>query len=396
MIIILDTNIIYSDFFLSSGKFVILRDYMLKTRSKFVVPTIVFDELTAGYEREVCKRQSELLRAVKKLSYIAPDMPAIQVDLDVDRTVESYLSSFKKNMAITDDDIVNYKDSYIRDVVDRAIRRRRPCTDRGEEMRDAILWHTVLDVAENSADKRVIFVSNNHRQFAGNNSELHHELQTECDKRGVDVRYFVSLEAFAKEHAVHIDFITAEWLLESLDVEKILSEGETEIFSSARWAVENDEFEIGNRKYVSDARSTGYFARTSYHDVKIGGFYVYEMSDGSYRVEATLVGEVEVECEVEVEVEEEYPAFIHKFNPLTDEVDIVESTRRGHRFTTEYVAVVPEIDLDLEIVIRDRKVESWKVKQEYILKAIGGAIVLTGGSVMLTHKSTTGEVINKS
>lgn len=396
MIVILDTNIIRSDFFLSSGNFVILRDYMLKTRSKFVLPTIVFDELAAVYEREVRKLQNELLVAIKKLSRVAPDMPALQVDLDVGKTIESYLSSIRKNMNIADNDIVDYKDSYLRDVVERAIRRRRPCSDRGEEMRDAILWHTVLDVAENSADKAVIFISNNHKQFAVNNSELHHELQEECDKRGINIRYFTSLEAFAKEHAVHIDFITSNWLLESLGVQNILSAGKSEIFSSARWAVEHGEFEIHNRNYVSNAKSTGYFARTSYHDVRISGFYVYEMTDGSYRVEATLIGEVEVECEVEVEVEEEYPDFVARYDPFTHDVDMVESTRTRHRFSTEYVSVVPEIDLDLEIVIRDQKVESWKVTHEHILRAIGGGIVLTGGSVMLTHNSVTGEVINES
>ncbi len=47
-----------------------------------------------------------------------------------------------------------------------------------------------------------------------------------------------------------------------------------------------------------EASSTGYFNPTQ-GTLEVEKFYVYEMSDGSLRVEATFTGEIEVECEVE-------------------------------------------------------------------------------------------------
>lgn len=357
MIIVLDTNVIHEDFLMKSGRFAILRDYLQKTQSKVILPKIVYDELEATYERHLSMLVNCFIRAKGSLAAVLSQTQLPDINVSIMKEVASYMTYMKNTLGVEDADIFDYKESYLHDVIERAIHRKRPCTDRGEEIRDAVLWQCVLDIANDAPDKTLVFISENKKQFTLGADTLHPELLEDCSKRGVIVKYFKSLDEFAKEHASTIDFITNKWLLESIDGDKILKKASNSIEYYAKLILERKFLDF---QHVGEKSSTGYF-NIIHGSLDIVNFYVYEMSDGSFRVEAKLTGEVEVECEVEmIDIKKEYD-YDYGYAFTSDDYDYTPVIRKRREFMTDFIYVYPEVSLNLELIIRDKAVISWEV-----------------------------------
>jgi hypothetical protein len=324
------------------------------------MPKIVYDEVAATYERELLNRLNQFAKAKGSLTAALAKTRLPNIEIIPESEVSSYLNHLKEILGIKDGEIFDYKESYLHDVMDRAIRRKRPCTDRGEEIRDAILWHSVLDIAQESPDKTVIFISQNTKQFSQGDGTLHPDLLRDCSERAVTIKYFTSLDDFGKQHASIIEFINEEWLLASIDMDKVLGKAQKIVEGYAERSLERKLSNSFNL-YDEEWSSTGYF-NPQQGSFNVETFYVYEMSDGSLRVEASFVGEVEVECEVEKRFRIEEYDYEYEYDFVSREYEYVPMTRHHRREVKyEYVYVYPEVSLDLEIIVRDKAVTSWKI-----------------------------------
>ncbi len=352
MIIVLDTNVIHSDFLMKSVRFEILFDYVQKTHSKFIIPKIVYEELAATYERELQAREHQFVEAKRSLTALLTQTELPRSEISIESEVSSFLNHLKDKLNVTGEEFFDYKEVYFHDAVERAVRRKRPCTDRGEGMRDAILWRSVLDIASEAPEKTVVFISQNTKHFAQSEGILHSDLIQECSENGVAVKYFTSLDAFAKQHASSIDFINEEWVLASIDTCRVLEEASGIIEKNAESAL--DRLLSGSLfQHDEQRRPTGYFnPQYGSSTLHLESFYVYEMSDGSLRIEATLTVEIEVECEFEKIKTKAYFTF-GKIDPT--------AIRHFGEVKTEYIYVYPEVSLNLEIIVRDKAAVSWKV-----------------------------------
>jgi len=322
-----------------------------------VVPKIVYDELAAVYEREVVKRSVQFVRAKNSLTSILLKSKVPDVSITAKDEVNSYLEHVKRVLEVKDNEIFDYKESYLHDVVNRAINRRRPCTDRGEEIRDAILWHCVLDIAQETGDKRAILISNNTKQFADGTEDLHADLLQESGERGVTVKYFPSLDSFVKHHASQIEFITEEWILERISTDEILRRAPELIESLASIRLSDS---LDDEEYP-----TGYINVTHASSLDLDTFYVYEMSDGSFRVEASFEGEIEAECEIEkVTTKEEYDydwsdAYEVTFSNGMYDFEPTIRTQRQLKSICKYV--YPCVAITVDIIVREKAITQWHV-----------------------------------
>jgi PIN domain-containing protein len=350
MIFVLDTNIIQEDFLTQSGKFEILLDYLHKTKSKIVLPKIVYDELAANYEREISKRFNQFLRAKGALASIMVNPKLSDTTLSISDEITAYLKHVKCRLGIKDEEIFDYKESYLHDVLGRAIQRRPPCTDRGEEIRDAVLWHCILDIAQEAKDKTVMFISRNTKQFACTTEALHPELIEEATRKGIIVRYFTSLDSFAKQQASQIDFITKEWLLEALDINDVLVAAEDLIQSLTKvklsQSLSEEEYPTG---YINIRRVS----------LDVNEFYVYEMSDGSLRIEVLYKGEVEAECEIEKLIPRGDCDYGVTFvNGMYNRKPI---NRFHQKVEAMYRYIQPTISLFVDVIVRDKEVTQLEI-----------------------------------
>ena len=344
MDVILDTNIYRQDLSLKSARFDVLLDYVQRTSSRVLLPALVRDELEGHLRREVYERLDRIARAQEDIARLLPHRShaASAIALDVQVETQAYMSSLAKRIG-ADPRVLDYQDRHLREVVARAINRQRPCSAEGEEIRDAILWLTVLEAAQEATNHEMIFISNNTKQFADSKSALHGDLAEECRTRKVTVKYFASLDEFVRQHAVNVAFATPEWLMREVDTDKVFERAYDEIVGIAENRFE--DIRDGDEEFGGDVE----LADGSLSDPDV---YVYEMADGSYRIEATYFGVLQFNFAVSRPAD-----FYHSHNSWRDYGYHSRDRERGWR------TVEVETTVRLEGTARDQKILTWAVAQ---------------------------------
>ncbi len=354
MKVVLDTNIFRQDFLMNSEKFSILFDYLKKTNSRIIMPKIVYQEIAAVYERELTSRLQQFREAKRIFENALINKPIQDCSIEIADEVKEYLTFLKTTIKISNEDIVSYKQSYLEEVVKRAIQRIKPCSEKGEEFRDVLLWLTVLDIANTADQKTLIFISGDLRQFASDDGCLHPNLLKEAKEKKLTIKYYNSIKQFIKDHAAKVTYITSEWLVSTIGFETINKRviamlekyGEDQLL---HWA---EDSEKGIFEYVKPISSL----------MGINEFYVYEMTDGSLYVEVLYQGEIKVDFEGTEKFEKDSWDYNKlDYEPLVDELDFhpVLRSRSTDKVTTK--CLTPEIQVTFGITVKDKEVKKVKM-----------------------------------
>jgi hypothetical protein len=354
--ILLDTNVVLEDPLMRSKRFDVLREYARATESVIVLPQLVFDELSAAYSRRIRERAHALVREHHKLSGMLVAPPSAPAAIDIEAATAAFENNMMERLRVRKAEIVDYDSAHYREVLRRAMTRTPPCTDSGEEIRDAVLWLTVLDLGARTNDS-VVFISKNTKQFAAGDGSLLPALRDEATARGVRLTYHPSLEAFTREHAEPIGLITEGWIAETLDADAIARAATPHLLKSIERSIERwssrDEFELAGPLEIQG------------HDLSLVDFYVNQFSGGSLRLEVHWSGSVTVAAEVERDVEETTWDYEYGFDPTTGNYDYYPEygTRTRRRVSTKEferaVGVVTESVVVNRIADGFEVIDSW-------------------------------------
>jgi len=328
-------------------EFRILFDYVKKTDSAFLMPKIVYEELIELYKREVSERIHAHRRSVEKLQAILVDGWSEVSEWQLDRMIADYSDYILRRLEIDSAEITEFSEKGMRDAISRAVERRRPCTDKGEEIRDAILWNSILEYADELALEPIAFISSNILQFADSDkTSLHPDLMKEVaaiNKFGL--RYYRSLGDFAAAHASKIEFITKEWIEGQLTPRQVL---EADLENLKQVGEHNAYQKLRMYLNTNVPRITDYFEIRS-NGVNLEEYYVYEMADGTQQIQATYYGDVEMGMEYD--------------GLESDSIDsragaalgIVRNESTGRIYVTEHVEVT------VGITVVNGEISGWKV-----------------------------------
>jgi PIN domain-containing protein len=216
--IFLDTNVWLEDKHLTSTGFSSLCAYLKRTGSSIILPNLVLEEVLGKYDRtllEKCEKAFSAGRDVLKY-LIRQESPEKRFDLDIDRRGEA--EAFRKRLLEPAPGIktVPCEESKvdIREVYRRGIKRRRPANKDGEELRDVILWLTVLQYAQDTKTN-VALVTRDSGFWDGDN--LHAELRGDIATYDVEVFVHKDIESFNKANALRSSPLPAS------DVQKLLN-----------------------------------------------------------------------------------------------------------------------------------------------------------------------------
>src|SRR5688572_9169845 len=213
MLIVLDTNIFLQDLSLRSAKSRVLKDFLRKTDSHVVLPEIIEMELLAHVERELARQHDIARRAIGRIKDLSGAQLPLPPRLDFQKMAQDRLASMRRSLRMFySRNMAPVRGEYLREVIQRAIRRERPCSERGEEIRDAVIWLGLMDLRENVDRIHIVFISANTKQFADESGKLHPNLQYEAEQRGVNVHYYAGVDEFIKDHATKDTYITSKWL----------------------------------------------------------------------------------------------------------------------------------------------------------------------------------------
>ena len=224
MKIVLDTNVIESDPSLRSPRFQLLLRHAEAIGARFSMPRIVIEELPAVRRRQLLGLVRKFREASKNLSdsLLTQAVPSLEIDTEL--VVEEFVRHVHAVLAIQKSDIADYREGYLSEVLNRAIHRIPPCSPQGEEIRDAVLWLTVLDVAASELDRKVLFISQD-KAFHGGQCGLRPELAEEGRARGIEIEYYKDLSLFAEHYKLSKAqlFISKDWINRAVPVSDVLN-----------------------------------------------------------------------------------------------------------------------------------------------------------------------------
>lgn len=184
-IIVLDTNIIYQDFWFRSPQIRTLIHNTLALNLKFYIPEIVFDETISCFKKALVKKTNEFNVYRNKLERCVNTDIEI-VEFDIDAIMLSY-QNFLKTKFSGLHQIVPYPENAHKEISHRAISRIKPFSELTKRKkvagyRDTLIWMTILEIAKNNHDG-IVFITNNTSDFY-ENSELHNDLKTDLKQIG--------------------------------------------------------------------------------------------------------------------------------------------------------------------------------------------------------------------
>jgi PIN domain-containing protein len=215
MDVILDANI-YTALLLSQGRkiflsnaFVELFTYLRRTKSNLIVPGPVF--------HEVIKEYSELISgSIKKAqdSWTTLQRDTISKLTDCfppkrDAEVKAFQEKFL-NLGLGFEVVVleDYKNIALGEVVRRGVHRIRPANDKGEELRDVVIWLMALEHAK-ARNSCVTFITDD-GHFKGPDEALHPDLLQDLATHKVELQYYDSIPKFVRGNALERSVVTAD------------------------------------------------------------------------------------------------------------------------------------------------------------------------------------------
>lgn len=355
MDILLDSNIYIRDPLQRSVEFEMLLDFLQSSDAELILPELVLAEVVAAYKRELNSRISRLETALRLLNGFIANFNYPRHEILLEDQVEQYKTDLLCRFGIGSNDVRPINPDHLKDVLYRAVGRRRPCSDKGGEIRDAVIWLHVLDAAAESFDDAVAFVSANTSQFAEAN-RLHPDLLREAAERNAVVNYYTSLAEFLQSQSPASVEYSREWFLTRVTTSDVLAAASSYIDSEIAW-----EFESKVKRSEPEPikpSPTGY-SKVLYEEIEIAKYFLYAMHDGTMRGLAIFHGQIEVEFEYEHEVDTANDASAASANFLRFD-------QNRHRFPyawkTELVHLSPQLEIYVAFTAIDGQVTEWYVQ----------------------------------
>ena len=309
MDVILDSTALIADFHLTSAAISGLLQGSKERRVNLYVPELVLLEVVHKWRERVgeavAKAESSVLLAKRiGLKGLTVTMPSI------DDEVAAYEDRLRQKLKDAYVQICAIPDVSHTILIEKAVHRRAPFTDKGTGYRDALIWESVKEVLL-TGDGGAVFVTANKSDFGSSPNSIPQDLLKELTREGIAPSQLVILAS------------SAEAAQTTLEQAQVL----TELFEAKVSA--NTVFTERLFRDIVEGADLGLerleHGRSSEHKVKFLKIHdVYEISHfnafRSWLISQGRIGvEFEAEAEMDVELEYEeafYPSYY--FDPNRD------------------------------------------------------------------------------
>lgn len=192
MKVILDSNIIISDFRLSSPDSKILLEASKKGDIDLYIPEIVLDEVYNKFEERLDEAKSRL----DKETNIIKRLTTAKIienfsEKDIKKEVEEYKNHIQNLIKDNNVKLIDYPQTSHKDIVKKAIKKLKPFNSGEKGYRDSLIWENVKSlmpiIGTSIGNPDVLFITNNKKDFCENDNDLHEELITEIENVELDV-----------------------------------------------------------------------------------------------------------------------------------------------------------------------------------------------------------------
>lgn len=194
-LIILDTNIIFNDFFFKSSDMKKLLKFARHMPVALCITKFNYYEILKKYRDEI----RPLLKRVKSIKSDLLRLEASEIidfeKLKADIFVQKYKNTLDKIIEENNIVIIDFPTS--KDVTERIslkyFSNKKPFDENKESFQDAIIWESIVEYCKDNEPDNIVFISNNHKDFANKvKNSIHEDLADDID----NLSYYNSLWAF--------------------------------------------------------------------------------------------------------------------------------------------------------------------------------------------------------
>lgn len=204
MLIVLDSTVFWDDPNVKSGAWALLREFTRRSDSTVFVPEVVVDEVEANFGKRFDETVEGTKNATQSLVRLIDGEYKI-TELDKPEEVTRYSKRFRSRLKALRVEVRRYPSISHPELVKRQVNHQRPFQARGTGYRDALIWHSMLELLKGSKDDCVL-VTKNWTDFSASkesSAALHSDLQKDLDNSGIKSKVSISkdLDVFLDEHA---------------------------------------------------------------------------------------------------------------------------------------------------------------------------------------------------
>lgn len=173
MIVLLDTTVLTADPTCAGNAWRVLVLAAPAWGIRIATTEVVVAEAVANYQRQVEEARAGLKGWAKKkrLGALGLRDAFTVADETLSAGAASYHERLDEILRASNVNILSIANFPHTELVTRATARRRPCDDKGDGYRDTLNWLTLLALATDHPEERVIWVSNNTDDFGSGSGE---------------------------------------------------------------------------------------------------------------------------------------------------------------------------------------------------------------------------------
>lgn len=313
MKVVLDSNIVIADFRMKSNSFKILFESAKQEKIEIFIPEIVVDEIFNKYYQRLKKSKTNIeseITTYNKLTQLKKESDITDTEIDI--AIDNYKKHFKKGVSENSIKILPYPETEHKFLAKKAMLKLKPFNSNEKGYRDCLIWENIKNLLTEEdaviALPELVFLSNNYKDFATSDNELHPDLIYELENELFDsnsVKVYANLNEFNDKQA-------RLFFEQAITFENKLRKGELDSINlndiSSSYLFESF---IGSELYYSDFELSEIPDESSEPTVK--------SIDENYEVKIVSVSKLnanEYIVDIEFEVETEIDFFIDKHDYL--------------------------------------------------------------------------------
>jgi rRNA-processing protein FCF1 len=233
MNIVLDSNIIFDNWYLTGPNITVLQRHIKLGGSKLFIPEIVILEVKNLFK----KRITQYAQSVKELNNLLSGLNKNVAFHDIDKMLELYDKALAKRLEALKAKTPTYNDIPQKNVASRALSQRKPFAESGKGYKDTLIWETILQRIADPKDK-TFFITKNHKDFASekHTKKLHPHLLDDLSANQLpadSVCLYPDIKSFVVDNILPYLKQIAD------DAVKELETGKYKSFSLKKWFIKN-------------------------------------------------------------------------------------------------------------------------------------------------------------
>ncbi|MDZ5610812.1 PIN domain-containing protein [Bacillus pseudomycoides] len=194
-LIVLDTNIIFNDFFFKSSDMKKLLKFTQHKPVDLCITEFNYHEILKKFKDEI----RPLIKTVKSTKADLIRLEASEIinfeNLKADIFVEKYKNTFDGIIEENNIKIIDFPKSngVTKKISLKYFNNEKPFDENKVSFQDAIIWESIVEYCSDNEPDQVAFISNNHKDFANRDkSDIHDDLAGDIQ----NLSYYNSLSAF--------------------------------------------------------------------------------------------------------------------------------------------------------------------------------------------------------